>query len=254
VWLDTRRTIRVLRTLSLFIALALILTGCNSAGTQAPTADANQILRDAVVKIRGAESFRMLVEQVGADFVFSLVMDASGTAVTAVMERAEAQFVPPDEVFAKVKLTIGIITTDVEIYAKGADQWLRVLPAPWLNIAFAAGFNPGDLVAEGSGFEKALSALQELNYVGEESLVDGTPTYHITGKAGGEIVKDLLVGLVETASDVAVDAYIHRETGFPALVVVTIPDSGSEAQPEDTAWRVELYDYNAAVDFQAPQG
>ena len=244
----------MLRTLSLLIAFTLILAGCNSAGTQAPTADANQILRDAVVKIRGAQSFRMLVEQVGADFVFSLVMDASGTAATAVMERAEAQFVPPDEVFAKVKLTIGILTTDVEIYAKDEDQWLRIAPAPWLHIAFAEGFNPGDLVAEGSGFDKALSALQELNYVGEESLVDGTPTYHVTGRAGGEIVKDLLVGLVETAKDVKVDAYIHRETGYPALVVVTIPNSGTESQPEDTAWRVELYDFDAAVDFQAPQG
>jgi hypothetical protein len=230
-----------------------ILVGCNSTGNQTPTLDPTQILADAVWKIRDAQSFRMLVEQVGADYTFSLVMDANGTRATVVMERAEAQFVQPDEVYGRVKLTIGSLSSDIEIYAKGEDQWLRIIPAPWLNTAFAEGFNPGVLVADGSGFQEALSQLIDLEFVGEETLVDGTPTYHIQGSAATTIIKDLPVGLVETSNDVVADAFIHRDTGYPVLLVVTIPNSGTQTQPEDTAWRVELYDFNSTVDFQAPQ-
>jgi hypothetical protein len=122
-----------------------------------------------------------------------------------------------------------------------------------MNMPFAPGFNPGVLIAEGSGFQRALSSLVQLEFVGQDSLIDGTPVFHLTGVADGATVRDLLVGLIETTNDVLVDVFIDRRSHFPSLVVVTQPGTATADQPEDTAWRVEVYDINAEFEIESPR-
>lgn len=244
----------VFRLLSLFIALSVLLAACaTTTEPETDLADPRMLLEEAVVQVREAKNFKMLVEQTGAPYPFSILLDANAPEVVAVMQRAEAQFVAPNVIYAKVKLTIGLPVIDIEVFARGSNQWLRLLGTGWLNRAFAEGFNPEVLVAQDSGFQKALSALTDLEFIGMESLLDGTRVYHVRGGAGGTIVKDLLVGLVETEKDVIVDVYINWETKFPELVVVTQPNTATERQPQDTAWRVEVYDVNTSFTLDDPE-
>ncbi len=124
---------------------------------------------------------------------------------------------------------------------------------PWVHAPFAPGFNPTALIAKDSGFQRALSSLEKLEYIGSESLIDGTPVYHLRGEANGEVVTDLLVGLIETDDDVIIDVYVHRESKLPSLVVVTHPGTATEDQPEDSAWRVEVYDVNGETNIEYPE-
>jgi hypothetical protein len=243
------------RLLSLLLIVILLLAACNSAGsaTEELPLDPKALLDIAIKNIRATSTFRLLLEQTGADYQFKLTVNETGTELIGVLRRAEAQFVAPDTLYATTNLSVQGLPLSLEIYAQDTNQWLRLPGAPWLNIPFAAGFNPGVLLAADSGFQKALSSLLEMKYMGKTALDDGTPVFHVTGKATGANVKDLLVGLVETASDVVVDVYVAESTRLPALVVVTQPNSATESQPTDTSWRVEIYDVNADLQMPNPE-
>jgi hypothetical protein len=243
----------LLRFLSVLVIAILMLTGCNGSATDAPPPDPHQLLQDAIKNIRASQTFRMLLNQTGADYRFYVNIDQSGKSVQAVMRRAQAQFVAPDVLYATINLSLSGLPLAVEIFARGEKQWFRLPSGPWLNITFAQDFNPVTLLSTDSGFQQALSSLNDVKYIGAETLDDGTPVYHISGSASGQSVKDLLVGLVDNGHDVNVDAYIAQSTRLPALVVITQPNTATQQQPQDTAWRVEVYDYNAKPDIQDPE-
>jgi hypothetical protein len=243
----------VLRVLILLLTVILVATGCgdsNSNATPEPTPDPDELLMEAAQNIRNVDSFRLLLEQKGADYPFAV--NVANLPGTAVLLRADAQYVAPDELFATVKLSLAGLPFSLDVFAQDGNQWLRLPASPWASGNFAPGFNPAVLIAEDSGFHRALSSLMELKFMGNDTLIDGTKVFHLTGVANGAMVKDLLVGLIDVTNDVLVDVFIDRETRFPALVVVTQPGTATEDQP-DTSWRVEVYDVNAAPDFATPQ-
>lgn len=243
----------MLRVSLLLLFLTLMLSGCNGSATEETPPDPAALMEQAAAEIRDVQTFRMLIEQTGADYRFAITLDQGGSEVNAILRRAEAQFRAPDTAFATAQLVVGGIPLSIDIFARNANQWLRLPSSPWINTAFAPEFNPAELIAEESGFQRALRSMTELEYMGEENLIDGTPVYHVRGTASGAIVKDLLVGLVEAVSDVVVDVYVHRETRLPALVKVTHPDTATEDQPEDTTWNVEIYDVNQDLAFDDPE-
>ncbi len=248
------KDVSVLRLFSAFAIMIIMLTACDTGApaTDEPTPDADALLDEVVENIRQAETFRMILEQRGADYPFSIRLDEAGGTAQAVLRRAEAQFLNPDVLYANVNLSLSGVPLAMDIFARDEDQWLRVPPSPWLNIDFAEDFNPFSLISPDSGFQAALSTLDSLSYIGVETLDDGTRTHHLRGRASGESVRDLLVGLLENIGDVTVDAYIDRATNLPALIVITQPNTGTEDEA-DTSWRIEVYDYNAEPDIEDPE-
>lgn len=241
----------------MFIGI-MLLAGCNS--NTAPSAtppDPISLLDDAIKGIRATKSFRMTLEQTGADYVFAITVDPKGGAVNAVLRRAEAQFVAPNVLYANVDLLTKVLGTSiglkVEVFARGPKQAFRLPATAWIFQPFAADFNPDVLLAENSGFQKALSSLLELKFVGNESLDDGTPVFHVSGRAPGSVVKDLLVGLVDTGRDVTVDVSLDQTSHLPLKLVITLPDSATKDQPDNTQWQVEVYDFNAEPQYVDPE-
>ncbi len=245
----------MLRLLSILLVTVVVLTSCNGDNpTDEPSPEPNALLDEAVENITATNTFRMLLEQRGASYPFLISLDETGGTVQAALRRAEAQYVAPDAFYANVILNVSGVPFTIDIFARNENQWLRLPPAPWLNIPFAPGFNPMHLISAGSGFEAALATLLELQYIGIESLEDGTSTFHLRGVASGPSVSDLLVGLLQTANDVLVDVYIERATRLPALIIVTQPETATEEEPEPTTWRVEVYDFDDAADIDDPEG
>lgn len=243
------------RVHSLAILLVFLLAACGG-GTAPPAAtpDAQSLLDETIANIQQSQNFRMILEQRGAEYPFSVyISDDPTQAVTAVLRRAEAQFVAPHTLYAQVNLRVAGAPLALDVYAAADDQWLRLPPLPWLHQPFAPEFNPLDLLSPESGFQRALSALSSLSYVGLETLDDGTQVYHLRGMATGESVRDLLMGLLERIEDVVVDVYIDTQTMLPALVVITQPDSAPEGE-EDTYWNIEIYDYDSpSIDIVTPE-
>lgn len=236
--------------------LALLLTACGGQATPtvSSTIDPQEMLLEVVQNLREVSTFRILVEQTGAEYFFVITPDAGSTYVEASLRRAEGQFLAPDIISANVNLNINRIPLSMILFAKGSDQWFRLPTTPWFNFPFAEDFDASALIREDSGFQKALLELKTLEYIEATQLDDGTPVQHLRGVAGAQSVNDLLFGLLTVTDDVIVDVFVDQANQLPALLIVTQPGTETEENPEPTQWRVEIYDVNAEANIEYPEG
>lgn len=245
----------MLRLISL-TAFIILLAACsgNAATPPRTSIDPLALVTEAAAQIRSADTFRIDVTQEGPNYTIYTEY------APVFFRRATAQYVAPREMQARIRVIAFGLPIEIRVYSRGADQYYAAVwtGENWINQPFAPGFNPETLIAEETGFQSALSALIELNYVGEATLENGTPVHHISSRAQGDQVAALLAGLIAPVGDVTVDVYVHRETGFPARFVITefdspyaeTPEPGQDAEP--VTWMIDLYDINAAPDLDVP--
>lgn len=238
--------------------LALILAACTSASESTPETpiDPLTLVTEAANRIRAAQSFRLDVNQDGPDYIIGTVY------ANVLFRRAAAQYVAPGVMQADISVvepTTGI-RIDVGVFARGAEQYYRAIWTGnnWVDQAFAPGFNPAALIAEDTGFNAAINAIIDLQYVGETTLESGAQVHHITGRASGENVNALLVGLIETAGDVGIDVYVEKATGYPVRFVITeenspfaVTEEPGEDQPP-VVWVMDIYAINQPATLEEP--
>ena len=242
----------MLRVSSFFMALCLFLGACTGGQTTLqPIEDPVAALAQAVETVREQTTFRLLIEQIGVAYAFQVSLDSGLTAVSAIMRRGEAQFMAPEELYATVKLEIPPLPAiNTEIFAKGPIQWFRLAGGNWINFPIAEGFDPGELVRPDGGFAQALGQLRDVQYIGTETLIDGTITQHIRGFANGDTINDLMFNLLRlTQNNVQVDVFLNPETNLPARILITLPDTASESEG-DTQWNLEIYDLGAPAEYR----
>ena len=100
------------------------------------------------------------------------------------------------------------------------------------------------------GFAQALGQLRDVQYIGTETLIDGTITQHIRGFANGDTINDLMFNLLRlTQNNVQVDVFLNPETNLPARILITLPDTASESEG-DTQWNLEIYDLGAPAEYR----
>lgn len=227
----------------------LMLAACGgdaAAATDTPP-DPLALVTEAANSIRAADTFRMIVDQTGPAYPIQTDFGAVS------FRRANAQYVAPDALQAEIAVLALGARIDVEVFARGADQWFR---APlwtgdqWLHTAFAPGFNPEVLIAQDTGFQAAVDAARELEYVGETQLENGQNVHHVRGVADGPALNGLLVGLIEMQGEVAIDVFIDRDTGLPARFVLTEPVEGSD---EPRVWTLDILDVNSPATLDDPE-
>jgi hypothetical protein len=237
--------------------MAVLIAGCGGGeGSGDPTPEPLALLTEAANNIRARDTFRLYVEQSGATYEIPVVLAQGQAAINVEFRFARAQYVAPDVLQATARVVIPAvgqqIAQDIDIFSQNMNQWYRLLGSAWIKGDFAPGFNPATLIAEDSGFQAALTALTELQYVGEETLEDGTPAYHLRGVADGPAVSALVVGLIQAAATLPVDVYIHRETRLPVRLVLTQPETVTEEFPTPTTWTIDVYDVDAPAELTPP--
>lgn len=231
------------------ILLSLLLAACSATPTEEPLPTPIDLLTDAAVKIRATETFRMTVERTGTEYFINT--DFGG----AEFRRAEVQYAAPETIQARVRVIAAGLPLDLDFFFRATNQWLRGIWTnnAWVPIAFVPGFTPAALMAEESGFQAAINALTDLEMVGREQLIDGTPVYHLKAVAPGEAIQAFMAGLIEVTGRVRADVYIHRETGLPVRFVIIQPESVSDTEPDPTTWTIEVYDFDQPVRLDDPE-
>lgn len=232
----------------LTVLTVLALTACGSAAEPTATpADPLALVTEAAAAIRSADTFRMIVDQTGPTYP----IDTEFGSVT--FRRADAQYAAPDTLQASLAVLALGARLDVDVFARGADQWFR---APlwtgdqWLKAMFAPGFNPEILIAQDTGFQAAVDAARDLTLIGETQLENGQNVIQIQGHADGAALNGLLVGLIEMQGDVQVDVFIDRDTHFPARFVLTEAVEGEE---EPRVWTLDILDVNTPAQLDNPE-
>lgn len=257
---SNRRSILPILMVVIIVGIAavvfLMMNGNNATETLTPP-EPRALLIEVIDTLREVETFRMLIDQTGAEYVFRVTLDQGQSEVTAVMRRAEAQYVNPNVLFATTTLKLGgLPAIGIDIFAQGLDQWFKLAGSPWIKYPIADGFDPGRLIQDDSGFPAALTALDSVEYIGAETLDTGIAVQHIRGNAKGQVINDLMFGLLDVPAEepVVVDVYVDTTINLPALLAVTLPNTATEAVPEDTQWRIEVYDINAEITIDYPDG
>jgi hypothetical protein len=256
---------------AIWIMITLALTACSgaqSAATPTPTPDPIALVTQAATNIRSAQTFRLTIAQTGPDYRIQTVQG------TATFRRAEGQYVTPNVIQAQVRVVILGIPLNIDIFARGEAQWVRAVFTgnQWSDaFIFAPGFDPAALIAEETGFNAALNALLDLDYIGIETLETGVSAHHLSGVATGEGMNSLLVGIIQTRGEVPVDVYIDTETLQPIRFVLrmfeanpggasfggvpeleTTPEVTAEPQSEPYVWILDIYDINAPAELDPP--
>jgi hypothetical protein len=246
----------VKRIVGVVLLMMMALAGCTQETPSiTPTPlEPGSLLKTVIANLQQLKTFRMLIEQQGVPYTFRVTLDQGVSEVVAEMRRAEAQYENPNILYADTRLSLGgLPPIGVEIFARGADQWFKLLGTDWIKYPIAEGFDPGKLIQEDSGFPAALSKLQEMVFIGEETLDTGEVVFHVQGRAQGQVINDLMFGLLEVAQEVVnVDVYVEKATLLPALLIVTLPNTATADNPKDTAWRIEVYGINETPDGKGP--
>ncbi|MEM6283301.1 MAG: LppX_LprAFG lipoprotein, partial [Chloroflexota bacterium] len=174
--------------LMLLTLCALLLAACGSSNAELP--DPIDVLNNAGEVFNTAETFKIEVLQEGAPYF----IETDVTEGALRFQRATMSYEAPDVIQGNVRATVFGAPFPFGVLARGEAQWVQLPGIGWTNAYyFAYGFNPQDLIAEETGFNAALNALLDIEMVGRESL-DGIPVFHMTGRADGKAVTDLLVG------------------------------------------------------------
>lgn len=242
-----RKGLPVYRLFFLGLVLSL-LAGCQGAAPEPPP-DPLDVITTASENVRQLETFRMIVEQTGAPYFIPTELG------NALFRRAEAAYVLPDQLAAEVRLSVQGIPALVDIYSRGADQWFRneiLTFGQWVNAPYSPGFNPETLIAEETGFQAALAALIDMEYIDTVTLESGVPAYHLNATAEGENVTALLAELIILTGEVEVDVYVDHEAILPVRFVIVDPDTVTEENPEPTTWLIDIYDFNADIELEVP--
>ena len=238
-----------MRKVLMLILSLLVLVGCSAASNEPPP-EPLALVTEAANNIRGRSTFRMEVLSSGAPYAVETDFGAN-----VFFRQARAQYVAPDTLQGNVRLIVAGIPADVDIFSQGDIQWYRnqiLTGNEWVNQPFAPGFNPQALIADDTGFQAALNALIDIEYIGESNLEDGTPAYHLTGTADGQDISALLAGIIQIQGNANVDVYIHREDRYPVRFIITLPETVTETEPDPTRWTVDVYDIDAAPELDVP--
>jgi hypothetical protein len=239
------------RRLALLVVIVVIvilgMSGCTgSSATNEPPPDPAALLKQATENILAVDALKIIVDRTGVDYILSTDIGS------AIFNRMEAQYVAPNLMQAKAKVTLATLPVEIEIFARDDDQWWRLIGTKWAKQTFLPGFNPRALLTqEDRGLRAAFASLENVVLVKDTILDDGTPVYHLTATADGDKISWMMLYLVQISGRTTIDVYIDKDKKLPQKLVVVQPETATDTL-EPTTWDMEFYDFDTAVNLQPP--
>ncbi len=240
-----------MRRLALFVVTVFIVilgvTGCTGTPTSNdPPPDSAELLKQATDNILAVNTLKIIVDRTGVDYILKTDIGS------AIFNRMEARYVAPNQMQAKAKVTLSSLPVEIEIFARDDDQWWRIIGTNWSKQTFLPGFNPRALLTEEDrGLRAAFASLENVQYVGEEQLDDGTPVYHLTATADGDKISWMMLYLVQISGKTTIDVYIDKDKKLPQKLVVIQPETATD-KLKPTTWDMEFYDFNVDSNLTPP--
>lgn len=240
-----------MRRLALFVVIVVIvilgISGCTgSSVTNEPPPDPADLLKQATDNILAANALKIIVDRTGADYILATDIGS------AIFNRMEAQYVAPNLMQAKAKVTLSMLPVEIEIFARDDDQWWRLIGTKWSKQTFLPGFNPRALLTqEDRGLRAAFASLENITLVEDTTLDDGTPVYHLTATADGDKISWMMLYLVQISGRTNIDVYIDKENKLPQKLVVVQPETATDTL-KPTTWDMEFYDFDVEANLEEP--
>lgn len=239
----------------LMLMTGIAATGCDGDSdekTETPP-DPAALMQEAATQIDQAQSFRLLLAQEGQPTVIANDLDLEIT-----FNSADAIFVQPDRVRAKVSVSIEALTQEVQLIAVAENQYINnrfLTNEQWTLMTFARDFSPADLQSADQGIGNALRSAQNVQMIGEEE-VDGVPVYHLKATVEANKVRSVTVGLIGTKEGaIEIDVYVRTRDKNLAQIKLTEPPQPDAESQDPTIWIISFAGYGnyKAEEVEEPQ-
>jgi lipoprotein LprG len=225
------------------LSFAVSLAGCKKS-TPPPLPPA-EIIANAIERLKATTGFHFTIDRTGT----LAYIDSDNTIV---VNRIDGDFVTPDRVKGKIRVSVGGFPAEVSLVSIQGRYWqTNPLNQTWEEYEPGTVFNPALLFDSEKGIQPMLQAdLSEVTFVGNEKL-DKWPDkqlYHLSGKMKGERIADITFGLIgPEALDVGV--WVAPKTFEVHRIQIIDPVEGS---PEPTTWTVDFLNFDQTADIQPP--
>jgi hypothetical protein len=237
------RNVRRILYLCLVITFAVPLAGCRKSAP--PTLPPAEIIANAIERLKGSAGFHFTIERTGT----LAYIDSDNTIA---VNRIDGDFLTPDRVKGKIRVSIGGFTAEVSIVSIQGRYWqTNPLNQTWEEYEPGTVFNPALLFDSEKGIQPMLQAdLTELTLVGNEKL-DKWPDkqlYHLKGKMKGERIAGITFELIGPEV-MDVDVWVAPNTFEVCRIQINDPVEGNT---ESTIWTVDFLNYDQKADIQPP--
>ena len=226
------------------VTFGVLLAGCSRS--QVEQLSPQEIVSRSAERMKALKGFEYLIQRSGA-LVF---LDYEETVA---FSRAEGQFVSPDRVFAKVRLVMPGLVTEVKIISIGGVQWdTNLMTGEWEVTDPLYSFNPSLLFDSENGIQVIL-ANDMVNPVllGLEELpeIPGKKLYVIQGTLQGEHVYQMSYGMIDND---LLQAKVWVDPKTFDLERIVLVDPANPGDEEDTTWQIDFWSFDKTFDIEPP--
>jgi lipoprotein LprG len=237
------RTIRRILYLLLLVSSTISLSSCKKSAP--PSLPPTEIITKAIERLKGTTGFHFTIDRTGA----LAYIDKDNTLA---VNRIDGDFVPPDKVKGKIRVSASGFPAEVSIVSIAGRFWQsNPLNQTWEEYDPGTVFNPAILFDAEMGIQPMLeSDVSELTLVGTEKLDKwpGKQLYHLSGKMKGERVSEITFGLIGPEV-MDVNIWVAPDTFEANRIQIIDPVEGSD---EPTTWTIDFLDYDQEADIQPP--
>lgn len=229
--------------LSIILTLTFSLAGCNKSAP--PSLPPDEIVSRAIERVKSTPGFHFTITRTGA----LAYIDTNNTLAVNVID---GDFVTPDRVKGKIRVSVGGFPAEVSIVSIQGRYWqTNPLNQTWEEYDPGTVFNPAILFDSQKGIQPMLqSDLSGLKLVGNEKLDKwpGQQLYHLSGKMKGERIAEITFGLIGP-KELDVNLWVTPKTFELDRIQIVNSVEGS-TQP--TTWSIDFLNYDQKADIQPP--
>jgi len=229
--------------LLVILCITFSMVGCKKSTL--PSLPPTEIITHAIERLKTSAGFHFTIERTGT----LAYIDADNTLA---VNRIDRDFVTPDRVKGKIRVSAGGFPAEVSIVSIQGRFWqTNPLNQTWEEYDPGTVFNPAILFDAEMGIQPMLQTdLSELTIAGNEKL-DKWPDkqlYHLKGKMKGDRIAEITFGLIGPEV-MDVDVWVASKTFEVHRIQILDPVEGN-LQP--TVWMVDFLNYDQKADIQPP--
>jgi hypothetical protein len=224
---------------AVFVALLLVLSGCNLVGRPGNDPPAAEIVRRSIESISSATSVHFKLTALNGAMPL-----APGFSATSI----EGDAASPDRMQALVKARFGTVPVELRVVALGGRQFLtNPLTNQWQDVS--GQLVVPSLLGRDRGIGALLSQIQRPELIGREQL-GGVETFRVKGTLMAAPLADLVGGMLAAEGAVPIEIWVGAPDFRPRQMAVT--GAILRDEPAELERRLELSGYDRAVSIEAP--
>jgi len=218
------------------------LMACGGGGSPTATTDTKAVLDGAAKRLAAVKSVHFNVAIDGDAFI--------DTSRTIALRSASGDIVTPDQMQAKIKISLGTANIDVSLVTIGTEKYqTNPVTGQWGPAQAGFDYSPTVLFDKDRGLAPLLGQLREVEALPNEQVA-GQDAYHLRGKGDRAAIEPITSGAID-GDTVTVDLWIAKASSDLLKLVITEPQTPSKAKP--AVWTLTFEKYDQPVTITKPQ-